>query len=221
MSKSTNLSSGFLISYDWLPALASLSPEDFHALLFALIKRQKDGEPLPAFSNQTVGIYAQMIEPTIKRRLDGQSGGNKANENAIINTMVGTMADTMVDTMVGSKVKKSKVEKSKVELSKHTPKPPKGVEVYLERFCIFWKEYPKKVGKAAAEKAFLKLKPSEEILQQMLDTIKAQKRTEQWMRDNGQYIPNPATWLNRGQWEDEITDPQSQKADISLDEFFS
>ena len=93
--------------------------------------------------------------------------------------------------------------------------------MYSERFCIFWKEYPKKVGKTAAEKAFLKLKPSEEMFQQMLDTIKAQKQTEQWMRDNGQYIPNPATWLNRGQWEDEITALQSQKADMSLDEFFS
>ena len=24
------------------------------------------------------------------------------------------------------------------------------------------------------------------------------------MKDNGQYIPNPATWLNQGRWEDEL-----------------
>lgn len=117
--KSTNLCSGFLISYDWLPALESLSADDFQTLLFALIRRQKDGEPFPEFSNPTVGIYAKMIEPTIKRRLDGQSGGNKANENATEDTMVVTTADTAIgtteDTMEGSKVKKSKVEKSIVD----------------------------------------------------------------------------------------------------------
>jgi hypothetical protein len=117
--KSTNLCSGFLISYDWLPALESLSADDFQTLLFALIRRQKDGEPFPEFSNATVSIYAKMIEPTIKRRLDGQSGGNKANENTTEDTMVVTTADTnigtAVDTMVGSKVKKSKVEKSIVD----------------------------------------------------------------------------------------------------------
>lgn len=114
MSKyNVNLSSGFLISYDWLPALESLSAEDFQSLILALIKRQKDGEPLPEFSNPTVRIYAQMIEPTIKRRLDGQSGGSKS-KGTTQGTTVGTTVGTTQGTTVGSKVKKSKVEESKV-----------------------------------------------------------------------------------------------------------
>ena len=115
MSKyNANLSSGFLISYDWLPALESLSADDFQSLILALIKRQKDGEPLQEFSNPTVGIYAKMIEPTIKRRLDGQSGGSKL-KGTTQDTTVGTTVGTTQDTTVGSKVKKSKVEKSKVD----------------------------------------------------------------------------------------------------------
>lgn len=124
-NKSTSLSCGFLISYDWLPALESLSADDFQSLILALIKRQKDGEPLPEFSNPTVGIYAKMIEPTIKRRLDGQSWKDKANSTTqgttqgtsigtTQDTTVGTSIDTSIDTTVGSKVKKSKVEESKV-----------------------------------------------------------------------------------------------------------
>lgn len=114
MSKyNANLSSGFLISYDWLPALESLSADDFQSLILALIKRQKDGEPLPKFSNQTVGIYAKMIEPTIKRRLDGQSGGSKS-KGTTQDTTVGTTVGTTQDTTVGSKVEKSKVEESNV-----------------------------------------------------------------------------------------------------------
>lgn len=124
-NKSTSLSCGFLISYDWLPALESLAAEDFQCLILALIKRQKDGEPLPEFSNPTVGIFAKMIEPTIKRRLDGQSWKDKANsttQGTIIGTSIGTTQDTTVgtsigtsiDTIIGSKVEKSKVEESNV-----------------------------------------------------------------------------------------------------------
>ena len=38
----------------------------------------------------------------------------------------------------------------------------------------------------------------------MLNAIKIQKQSEQCQKDNGQFIPNPATWLNQKRWEDEI-----------------
>ena len=69
-------------------------------------------------------------------------------------------------------------------------------------FGAFWSAYPKKVGKGAAEKAFSKLSPS--LLPQMLSAIDAQKQSDQWKKDGGQFIPNPATWLNQRRWEDEL-----------------
>ena len=30
------------------------------------------------------------------------------------------------------------------------------------------------------------------------------KKSYNWNKDNGQYIPNPTTWLNQKRWEDEI-----------------
>ena len=30
------------------------------------------------------------------------------------------------------------------------------------------------------------------------------KQTEQWKKDNGKFIPYPATWLNQERWTDEI-----------------
>lgn len=99
-------------------------------------------------------------------------------------------------------------------------KPPVGADVTAERFDAFWNAYPKKIGKGAAERAFKKIKPSGDLLQKMLDAVEQQRQSDQWRRDNGQYIPNPATWLNQTRWEDEGTaQPNSQ--DISLDEFFS
>ena len=69
-------------------------------------------------------------------------------------------------------------------------------------FDAFWSAYPKKVGKGAAEKSFSKL--STALLPQMLSAIDAQKQSDQWKKDGGQFIPNPATWLNQRRWEDEL-----------------
>jgi len=71
-------------------------------------------------------------------------------------------------------------------------------------FDQFWDAYPKKVAKEAARKAFAKHKPDVELLGKMLATIEQYKRTDQWTKDGGQFIPNPATWLNQMRWEDQV-----------------
>ena len=49
-----------------------------------------------------------------------------------------------------------------------------------------------------------KLEPDEALIDIMLKAIEVQKKSEQWQRDNGQYIPHPSTWLNQRRWEDEM-----------------
>lgn len=73
-----------------------------------------------------------------------------------------------------------------------------------ELFDRFWSVYPRKEAKAKAKTAFEKLKPDEELLLKMIDAVEKQKKTDQWTRDGGQYIPHPSTWLNQRRWEDEI-----------------
>jgi hypothetical protein len=88
----------------------------------------------------------------------------------------------------------------------NTPLTPQGdakVSAQDERFDTFWKAYPKKVGKGAAKKAFIKAKVNDNLLSQMLTAIEIQRRTHQWQKENGQFIPNPSTWLNQSRWEDE------------------
>ena len=72
-----NIDNGFLILYDWLPALEHLSGEELKELLFALIMRQKELTPLPDFNSSLVEVFAKMIEPTIKRRLEGHNAAKK------------------------------------------------------------------------------------------------------------------------------------------------
>lgn len=115
-----NLDAGFLISYDWIPAFETLSGDDYKTLLSALIKRQWRGEPLPTFENEMMNVFARMIEPTIKRRLDGQKGGNAPKGDATVDTVV----DTMVDDMVASKVE---ISKEKISLEKQS-----GAEMHQE-----------------------------------------------------------------------------------------
>jgi hypothetical protein len=74
-------------------------------------------------------------------------------------------------------------------------------ESVSDAFARWWECYPKKVGKEAARKAFEKVKAEPQVL---IDAVERQKGCEQWRKENGRYIPNPATWLNQGRWEDEV-----------------
>ena len=80
---------------------------------------------------------------------------------------------------------------------------------YTVQFDEFWKAYPKqrRIGKGAAAKAWQKIKiDKNELLRLCLEAIKWQKLTEQWRRDNCQFVPHPTTYLNQARWEDEMPD---------------
>ena len=70
-------------------------------------------------------------------------------------------------------------------------------------FEIFWKDWPRKVAKAEARKAWAQTASVRPDLETILKAIKAACATEQWMRGNGQFIPHAATWLRGERWEDE------------------
>lgn len=76
-------------------------------------------------------------------------------------------------------------------------------KTYMGDFDEFWRHYPKKVGKDAAIKAWEKAKPN---INDVLKALGWQVKSEQWFKNNGQFIPNPATYLNQGRWQDEPTE---------------
>ena len=97
------------------------------------------------------------------------------------------------------------------EEKKNTPLPPTGADA---RFDVFWSAYPKKSGEDAARRAFAKRKANDALLAEMLAAIAEQAKSPQWVKDGGQYIPNPATWLNEGRWQDEpATNPTASGSD--------
>ena len=76
----------------------------------------------------------------------------------------------------------------------------------INGFDKFWEAYPNKKDKQKAIKAWLKHQPN---IVDVLKAIVIQKNSEQWKKDNGQYIPLPTTWLNGARWEDEVNTTKS------------
>ena len=88
--------------------------------------------------------------------------------------------------------------------SKNNPpiSPQVDTQVLFDRF---WSAYPRKEGKRDARKAWDKLAPDLELCRVMASALEAQKRSAQWTKDGGEYIPYPAKWLRGRRWEDEVT----------------
>lgn len=84
-----------------------------------------------------------------------------------------------------------------------TPLPPDGGETVDAKFEAFWMAYPKKVGKGATRKAWDRVKQPAASLDLILKALSWQVASEQWTKNGGQFIPNPATYLNQQRWLDE------------------
>jgi hypothetical protein len=201
------------VSDEQLARMTGCSPEQVSHLLREL-------EDSGVFSRTEHGtIYSRrMIRDERKRRAcseAGKKGGNpnykgragKGEEKKDLQpTLKGlTKQDSMGDCKGGSKQKPTPSSSTSSSSSKQkTPLPPKGELDVGSLFLIFWECYPLKVKKPKAQAAFLKLKPDRVLLDRMLAAIDRQLQSRAWRKDNGRYIPHPATWLNNKQWEDEI-----------------
>jgi hypothetical protein len=70
-------------------------------------------------------------------------------------------------------------------------------------FDEFWNEYPLKTGKRDAEAAWRQLNPSPELLKRIIASVFQWKKSVEWTRDDGRWIPGPAKWLSGHRWKDE------------------
>lgn len=81
-------------------------------------------------------------------------------------------------------------------------------------FDRFWSAYPKKSDKKRARKAWDKLNPSDELATSIVARVTASAASPDWLKDGGQFIPLPSTYINGRRWEDEIkvaTNPPARR----------
>src|SRR5262249_53309098 len=72
-------------------------------------------------------------------------------------------------------------------------------------FNLFWNAYPRKVKKPVAERAWAKVSPTPEEVAKIIDAVERSKKSDDWQREEGRFVPHPSTWLNHRRWEDEFS----------------
>lgn len=73
------------------------------------------------------------------------------------------------------------------------------------QFARFWNAYPKRVSKKDARIAWFQLAPTSQAVDRMVAALEWQSKQPAWLKDGGQYIPYPASWLRAERWTDEPT----------------
>jgi hypothetical protein len=71
-------------------------------------------------------------------------------------------------------------------------------------FEEFWKTYPRRVAKGDARKAWTQTEGIRPPLPELLESIRQQMRSDQWRKNDGQFVCYPATWLRQERWSDEL-----------------
>lgn len=185
--------------YEAAKQLAAVSPEEALNYLMAIMEYGFDDvEP---DVGGIAGAMFTLVKPNVEKTLKMSDGGAKGGS---LSEGYGKGIESLSQQEVGSR-------KKEVGSRNNTPLPPKGAakREKEQQFELFWSKYPKKVAKSSAKKAFEKVSAP---LETLLTAIERQKCSEQWSKDNGQYIPNPATWLNQERWNDEL--PSAGKTGI-------
>jgi hypothetical protein len=97
------------------------------------------------------------------------------------------------------------------------PPPPKGPPALESRFTEFWAEVPKakRVDPKRARESFDKAVKGGATADEIVAGYRAAKRSSQWVRDDGRFIPHPTTWLNQERWKIEYDEANSAGEELS------
>lgn len=217
--------------------LAKISVEDAYSYIMAILDYGLDGvEPACTGAAAACFMLARPnLDVSIKKSEAGAKGGstaqapikqtastieaNGSKPQANCKQTQSPLNQTASNPQAEEGSRKKEVGSGIKEVGDIPPNAPQGAKRSDAEFEIFWSAYPTKVGKQPARKAFDKVLVPVETL---VAAIERQKCSSQWSKDGGQYIPNPATWLNQCRWEDELPEaanhPGSTQRELDSDE---
>lgn len=169
----------------------------------------------------STGIKKARNELKQRGLIDFKPNGTKATRYKVIDiaksVQVRDQKRDQERDQVGDQVRVALTDNKQETNPPSAPKGERKPPAWEERFDRFWAAYPNKVGKDAARRAWAKRKPSEELLKQMLEALEEQKCTKKWTVEGGRFVPNPATWLNQGRWEDEVQQETAAAAEQMIE----
>lgn len=213
----------FIVYYEWEEMLQFMSDSQIAELLRAIFAYAKRGEP-PKFSTPLLNTTFCVIKFAIDRdkekymqrsainSLNGQKGGRPTTSKSEKKQMKAKKADNdnvkdndndNENDNENDNVKDN--DNNLLSISSSPAVKDRATEgAYTDDFLAFWEEYPRKTGKGAAFRVWLRIRPSKKERADISSALKWQKQSLQW-NDNGygKFIPLPATYLNQRRWEDE------------------
>lgn len=80
-----------------------------------------------------------------------------------------------------------------------------------EMFDMFWIVYPKKSNKKGAKVSFKRIKNLKTEFPLIMEALERFKKSKQWTKQNGEFIPLPTTWINQERWKDEHIETREDK----------
>lgn len=80
-----------------------------------------------------------------------------------------------------------------------------------EMFDMFWIVYPKKSNKKGAKVSFKRIKNLKNEFPLIMEALERFKKSKQWTKQNGEFIPLPTTWINQERWKDEHIETREEK----------
>lgn len=82
---------------------------------------------------------------------------------------------------------------------------------YLSEFQVVWSEYPRKISKQLAYKAYEKARKSGVDYETILQGVIRYRNYIESNNTDEKYIKHGSTWFNQRCWEDEYSDDKTQK----------
>ena len=189
--------------FDWIEQTAALEDDERGRLFVAILEYARSGIAPVLAGRESIlfPVFKSQVDRDLENSTayaeNGKKGGKTKNSSQ---TEPKLTKPNQSEPKRPNKEKEEDKEKDNDKDEEITAASP-PTRAKSSDFDLFWQAYPKKVGKEAARKAFSRVKAP---LESLLTAIERQKCGNQWTTENGRFIPNPATWLNQGRWEDEV-----------------
>lgn len=125
--------------------------------------------------------------------------------------------DATLDSQAGANGQEQRAPDQPAPVDPKSKRNIKPATDLLDGFDQFYRLYPRRQKRPSAESAWKKLKPDAALREIVLAALAAHRLRPDWIKDGGQYIPLPATWLNGRCWEDELLASTEQSHHVGLD----
>lgn len=173
-------------------------------------RMEKEAQRRKTFTESRLkNLQSTLPLPHMERHMGDHMGDHMENENINISEDLIVLSNNISTNLGDEPQSASNAPQNEGQAPRLAP--------LEERFSRFWEAYPRKRAKDDAKRRWMSLKPSEALLKVMLAAIEEQKNSAEWKKEGGKFIPYPATWLNRGQWNDELT-PQGESTAPDVNE---